>query len=259
MNIATGHGGRRAAHAAWAAVGAVVCLLLVLTGRGGHPPAIILLPLVLAAWAVGHGLIWGTLRLAAAGRHKGVGTEDDQAWPLGLKVALVGTAVVALLGVAQVVGTVLTRSWYPFSRPASGRQCYLCGWSICVTALLLRRRSSRLLSAALAFGWAALMGLQVAQHFQGGSSDTAGLLIAVVLDWCRCCCSRPSSCSSKKGEIFPRRLRMWPPQQEQQHGAQLHGPRRAFNCSHCLSTRRGWDLHTAGRSRRKLPRQGDIS
>ena len=173
----------RAAHAVWAAVGAAVCLLLVLTGRGGHPPAIILLPLVLVAWAVGHGLIWGTLRLAATGRRKGIGTADDQAWPLGLKVVLVGTAAVALLGVAQIVGTVLTGRWYPFQQ-AGEWAAMLLVWLLhaaCFTALLLRRRSSRPLSAALAFGWAALMGVQIAQHFQSGSSDTAGLLIAVVL------------------------------------------------------------------------------
>jgi hypothetical protein len=51
----------------------------------------------------------------------------------------------------------------------------------CFAALLLRRRASRPLSAALACGWAALMGVQVVQHFRSGSSDSAGLLIAVVL------------------------------------------------------------------------------
>jgi hypothetical protein len=171
------------AHAVWAAVGVVVCLLLVLTGRGGHPPAIILLPVVLAAWAVGHGLIWGALRLAAAGRGKIARTADDQAWPLGLKVALVCTAAATLVGVTQVVGTVLTGRWYPFQQ-AGEWSAMLLVWlvhSACFAALLLRRRSSRPLSAALACGWAALMGVQVAQHFQSGSSDTAGLLIAVVL------------------------------------------------------------------------------
>ncbi len=51
----------------------------------------------------------------------------------------------------------------------------------CFAALLLRRRSSRLLSAALAFGWAALLGVQIVEHFRRGSSDTSGLLIAVAI------------------------------------------------------------------------------
>jgi hypothetical protein len=183
MNLATGNGGRRLAHAVWAAVGVVACLLLVLTGRGGHPPAIILLPLVLAAWAVGHGLIWGALRLAAAGRRGVAHTAGRESWPPGLKVVLVGTAAATLAGVVQIVGTVLTGRWYPFQQ-AGEWAAMLLVWLVhaaCFAALLLRRQSARPLSAVLAFGWAALMGLQIAQHFQSGSSDTAGLLIAVVL------------------------------------------------------------------------------
>jgi hypothetical protein len=171
------------AHGVWAAVGVVVCLLLVLTGRGGHPPAIILLPVVLAGWAVGHCLIWGALRLAAADRLAGAGTAGHEAWPPGLQVVLVGTAAAALAGVVQIVGSVLTGGWYPFQQ-AGEWAAMLLVWLVhaaCFAALLLRRRSARPLSAALVFGWAALMGVQVAQHFQSGSSDTGGLLIAVVL------------------------------------------------------------------------------
>lgn len=174
---------RRAAHAVWAAVCIIFCLLLVVTGREGHPPAVILLPLVFVAWAVGHGLIWGALRLAAAGRRKSAGAAEGRPWPLGLKAAAVCTAAVALLGVAQVVGTVLTRKWYPFGQ-AGEWAAMLLVWLVhaaCLAALLLRRRWSRPLSAALAFGWAALLGVQVAEHFRSGASDTTGLLIAVVL------------------------------------------------------------------------------
>lgn len=80
----------RVAHAAWAAVGIIVCLLLVLNGRQGHPPAAILVPMVLVGWAVGHGLIWGVQRLAAKGRRIAARTAPDgQPWPLGLRLALV--------------------------------------------------------------------------------------------------------------------------------------------------------------------------
>ncbi len=130
------------AHAVWAAIGVAVCLLLILTGRKGHPPAVIFLPLVLVAWAMGHGLIWGALRLAAAGRRKTASAADGQSWPRGLRVAAFGTAA---------------------------------------GALLLRRRWSRPLSATLAFGWAALLGVQVVQHFRNGSSDSTGLLVVVAL------------------------------------------------------------------------------
>jgi hypothetical protein len=173
----------RIAHFVWAAACFVVSLLLVLTGRTGHPPAVILLPLVFVAWAVGHGLIWGAQRLAAAGSGRGAASATGEPWPLGLRVAAVGTAVAALVGVVQVVGSVFTGSWYPF-RQAGEWAAMLLVWlahAACFAALLLRRRWSRPLSAALAFAWAALLGVQIAEHFRSSSADTAGLLIAVAL------------------------------------------------------------------------------
>jgi len=176
---------RRVAHAAWAAVCFIGCLLLVVNGRQGHPPAIILLPVVLLAWAVGHGFIWGVQRLADKGRRTvAQPATDSQRWPLALRLAAVGTGSAALVGAAQVVGTLLEGSWYPFNH-ASYWWAMLLVWvvhAICFAGLLLRRRWSRLLSATLAFGWAALLGLQVAEHLApGASSDTAGVLIAIAL------------------------------------------------------------------------------
>jgi hypothetical protein len=173
----------RVVHSAWAAVCIIVSVLLVLTGREGHPPAVILLPLVLAAWAVGHGLIWGVLRLAAAGGRRDAASAGDQPWPLRLRVAALCTGAASLVGVVQIAGTALTGSWYPFTQ-AGEWTAMLLVWlahATCFAALLLRRRWSRPLSAALALAWAALLGVQIAEHFRSGSTDTAGLLIAVAL------------------------------------------------------------------------------
>jgi len=173
---------RRMAHAAWAAVGVIACVLLVLTGQGGHPPAAILLPPALVAWAVGHALIWGVLRLAARGRRVAERTAPDgQPWPVGLRLVVVCTGAAALVGVVQVVGTVLAGRWYPFSHPGewAGMLVVWSAHAVCLAGLLLRRRWSRLLGAALAFGWTALLGLQIAEHLTPGTpSDTAGVLIA---------------------------------------------------------------------------------
>ena len=176
---------RRVAHTAWAGVCIFACLLLVLTGREGHPPAIILLPVVLLAWAVGHGFIWGVQRLADKGRRMVARTAaDGQRWPLGLLLAAVGTGSAALVGVIQIVGTTLKGDLYPFSH-ASAWWAMLVVWMVhaaCFAGLLLRRRWSRLLSATLAFGWVALLGLQVAEHLAPGApSDTTGVLIAIAL------------------------------------------------------------------------------
>ena len=52
----------------------------------------------------------------------------------------------------------------------------------CFAGLLLRQRWSRMLSATVAIGWAALLGLQVVEHLAPGTSpDTAGMGIAIGL------------------------------------------------------------------------------
>jgi hypothetical protein len=98
-------------------------------------------------------------------------------------VAVVGTAAAGLLGVVQVIGTVVTGKWY-LVRDAGLWAVMLLVWIVhaaCFAALLLRRRSSRPFSAALAFGWAALLGAQVVVQLWQGSRDTPGLLIAVAI------------------------------------------------------------------------------
>ena len=176
---------RRVAHAAWAALCIVACLLLVLTGRKGHPPAVILLPVALVAWVVGHGFIWGVQRLAARGRRSVARTAaQDQPWPLGLRLVAVGTGTAALVGVAQLAGTLFKGSWYPFD-DAGLWWALLVVWVVhaaCLAGLLLRRGWSRLLSATLPIGWAVLLGRQVAESLAAdASADTAGMLIAIGL------------------------------------------------------------------------------
>lgn len=175
--------GGRGAHAAWALVCIGLALALVIGGRGGHPPAIVLLPIVLAAWAVGHGLIWATLRLAQAGRRERADASGDPRWPLPLRLTAVGTAVAALVGVVQLLGTVATGEWYPFRHPGEWA-AMLVVWlahGTCFAGLLLRRRWSRHGCAALCAGWAALLGLQAVDGFRSNAADVAGLLVAGAL------------------------------------------------------------------------------
>jgi hypothetical protein len=98
-------------------------------------------------------------------------------------VAAVGTGAAGLLGVVQAIGTVVTGKLYPADH-ADLWAAMLLVWMVhaaCFATLLLRRRSSRPFSAALAFGWAALLGAQVVEQLWRGSPDTPGLLIAVAI------------------------------------------------------------------------------
>jgi uncharacterized membrane protein YbhN (UPF0104 family) len=106
--------GGRVAHAVWAALAVLVSLLLIFGGKG-HPPPIILLPLVIIVWVVGHFAVWGVEWLAVKGRRGASGTErEGKSWPVGLKLALVGTGIGAAVGMLQIVVTAFLGKMYPF-------------------------------------------------------------------------------------------------------------------------------------------------
>jgi hypothetical protein len=160
----------------------IACAFLVLTRQTGHPPPIFLVPYVLAAWVIGHGLIWGVQHLAARGRRSAAhATAEDRPWPIGLGLALVGTGAGVLAGITQVIGTALQGRWYPY-HDAGLWVVMLAVWAVHASAfagLLLRRGWSRLLSAAVAIGWALLLGTQIAAQITSvAATDTAGVLAA---------------------------------------------------------------------------------
>ena len=66
----------RILHIVWAILGVIACAILV-TSKGGHPPAIILLPVALIFWAVGHLLLWIISKIFARGKKLEVRTETD--------------------------------------------------------------------------------------------------------------------------------------------------------------------------------------
>jgi hypothetical protein len=173
------------AHVVWAALAAIACLYLILTKQTGHPPPITLVPLVLVAWVAGHGFIWGARRLADKGRSVSVRNDaESRAWPIGLRFALVATGVAALIGMSQVVGTVLLRAWYPY-HDVNLWVTMLAVWlahTASFAGLLLRKRWSRPLSAMLVVGWALLLIKQIVEQLASvGATDTVGALIAAGL------------------------------------------------------------------------------
>lgn len=173
---------RRIAHAAWAALAVTLSLLMAFTKQTGHPPAIVFVPLVLIIWAVGHVVIWAIQWLEAKGqRAAGTTGRGQRPWPIGLRAALVGTGVPALIGLFQVLMTVLGGKLYPY--PDAGVWTEMLAVSLahgaCFAGLLLRRRWSRLTSAMLAFGWALLLVSQIVEHLPLRSpSEATELLIA---------------------------------------------------------------------------------
>jgi len=168
-----------AAHAAWAVIAVVVSLLMIFTINKGHPPFIVFLPLVILVWVVA---IWVVAWLVVKGRRLASGTgSEGRSWPVGLRLALIGTGVLTSLGVFQILVTGYLGRLYPYH--------YANLWALvlviklvhaaCFVGLLLRQRWSRHVSALLAVGWAMLLASQIAEHLPPRApSNIAELMIA---------------------------------------------------------------------------------
>ena len=176
--------GKLIAHGVWGVIGFSSCLLLALAG-GGHPAPIIFVPVVAAAWALGHGAIWIVGRMAARGRRSAPGDGSGvMSWPPGLKLALALTGAASVIGLVQVSGSVLMTEWYPFRQPAlwATTMAIWMAHGACFVGMLLRKSWSRPLCAALPLAWAALLISQIADHLLRDSrTDVSGLVISVVL------------------------------------------------------------------------------
>ena len=160
----------------------VVSLLMIFTINKGHPPLIVFLPLVILVWVAGHLAIWGVAWLVVKGRRVASGTRSEgRSWPVGLRLAVIGTGVLTSAGVFQILVTGYLGRLYPYH--------YANLWTImlviklahaaCFVGLLLRQQWSRLGTALLAVGWAMLMASQIAEHLPPRApSNFAELMIA---------------------------------------------------------------------------------
>lgn len=154
------------AHWLWGLLAVSMCALLVLS-RGGHPPAIVFLPLVGIVWAAGHVAIWVAGRIAARGRRIASRTgHGAEKWPAGLVAVLVLTGFASGVGIVQLVVSAALRELYPAGAPGIwGLMVSI--WIVhgaCFAGVLLRKRWSRYLSTALALGWAALLVRQIIDY-----------------------------------------------------------------------------------------------
>ena len=153
----------RLLHGLWALPCLAASIWLTMATEG-HPPGIIYVPFVLAIWAVGHLLLWGTHKLARRGLAKRVGLRIT--WPIPVVIALVGSGTVTFLGILFVGAALLQRKpWNP--------------WDLMILAtvsahppafvgLLLRAGWARFYSAALAAGWSLLMLYQMIETLWRG-------------------------------------------------------------------------------------------
>ena len=148
----------RILHIVWAILGVIACAILI-TSKGGHPPAIILLPVALIFWFVGHLLLWIISKLFARGKKLEVPREtnaetkteikaetDVKKWPLSLIILAVFLGGVFVFGaMAIILLIVLNNDWL------SKMPVMLVLWlppSLCFIGILLQKPWSRVFA-----GW----------------------------------------------------------------------------------------------------------
>ena len=97
----------RILHIVWAILGVIACAILV-TSKGGHPPAIILLPVALIFWVVGHLFLWIISKLFARGKKLEVTAEntentDVKKWPLSLIILALFFGGIFVFGAMAII------------------------------------------------------------------------------------------------------------------------------------------------------------
>ncbi len=158
-------------HGVWALLCGGVSVFLALIG-GGHPPPIVLVPLVLIVWAIGHLGLWLMVVLVRRGRGA---SPAGAAWPPGVVVALAGLAAITAMTLLQVVVTALTGKLYPYR----GSLWFVMAGAGTLHAasligVLLRRNWGRVMAVLVCFGWSALMVKQLVDHLSHGRPISAG-------------------------------------------------------------------------------------
>ena len=174
----------RFAHLLWALLGVGASAFLIFFGGEGHPPGIVLLPVVWVVWAVGHGGLWLVRRLAVRGRSGAVSAGGAiLSWPPGLIMAAIGTGATTAIGLIPLLSNVIQSREGRFLDPLWLMMTAI--WvahGVCLAALLLRWTWSGIYTALLCFGWAALLGVQIVDHLiRGARIEIGELVIAGVL------------------------------------------------------------------------------
>jgi hypothetical protein len=171
-----------ALHAIWAVpcIGAIGFLA---TATTGHPPGIILIPVVLIVWISGHLLLWGSGRIVArrVTQPSGAITRTSE-WPLGIVVTM------AVAGITAFAAFWLL-AWLLVDAGGQGNGISVAVLTVVVPVHgavfvdLMTRRPWALGLAGLAWlGWFLIVALQLASYlFRGSRVAPTELILALVL------------------------------------------------------------------------------
>ena len=167
-------------HIVWAILGAAICILLA-TAKGGHPPALVLIPVAATMWLAGHGLLWTSQKLIVRGKHFADSRDTGSGyWPLAIILLVILSGIVFIFGLFGIVWQVsFGRDWL---REMAVPLAVWMPFSLCFFGILLRQDWSRLLAGS-GFIVAALILLaeMIASHMRGYRNPATEWVIVIVM------------------------------------------------------------------------------
>ena len=158
---------------------------MLLSFGGGHPPAIILVPVVLVVWGLGHAGIWLVRFLVVKGRRLAVdaGLESVR-WPWALVVAALGCSIVIMIGLVMSLSALFGQARLSGSWGFVVAAVFLLHLA-CFVTILLRRASARYLIGLAALVWTVQIGQEAVFRITRGNELDAGAvappLVAIVM------------------------------------------------------------------------------
>lgn len=146
-------------HIVWALIGASVCILLA-TAKGGHPPAIVLVPVAAAIWLAGHVLFWLSRKLAIRGKLRAdKRIPASGSWPPIIILLALLFGLIFIFGLFGIAWQVLSeRDWL---RELAVPLTVWIPSSLCFFGILLRQDWSRILAGSGFIVVAAILLLQM--------------------------------------------------------------------------------------------------
>ena len=154
-------------HIVWAIIGIAVAAVLILS-KGGHPPALVLLPVVAGAWLLGHIMLWIS-QLLVRRSSKSIFAEQTmrQRWPP------VVVLVTIILGLTTFASTVIAITL--FVRISSHNQAIplavvAAASAILFLGMLMRKNAARLIVIVLMISAATMIAIEMGRTIWKGYS-----------------------------------------------------------------------------------------
>jgi hypothetical protein len=167
-------------HILWA-VPCVLVSIWLASATGGHPPGIVFVPFVVAAWIGGHLTLGLTRWLLSRGlRAGGFPTSREAYWAPSVLIGLVSCGLIGFGGLAAIVRGVV------FGKPPTVIWLGLLGiWSthtVCFSGLALRQSWARWLAGSLCGLWTLWCVVLLGEHVLHGRRTSMGeVLLALGL------------------------------------------------------------------------------